>query len=206
MQDLFHTQQDHIQLPRGTGEKGELLLYPDWLGHQECNEMFACLAHELNWQTERLLIYGRMVLTPRLTAWYGDPSARYHYSGHDHLPQDWHPLLLKLKNRLSTFLQMPFNSVLANQYRDGHDCMGWHADDEPELGPAPCIASLSLGASRFFDIRSKHERTRKARLSLHSGSLLVMRGELQQHWQHQVPRQLRIRDRRINLTFRQVLT
>ncbi|MCO7223915.1 alpha-ketoglutarate-dependent dioxygenase AlkB [Pleionea sp. CnH1-48] len=185
-------------------QDGELCSYPQWLDAHQANAMFGELQSTLNWQQEVLTMYGREVTVPRLVAWYGDKDATYTYSGKMHQPLPWAQPLLQLRELLQTSLQQSFNSVLCNLYRHGKDSMGWHSDDEPELGDAPVIASLSLGQSRFFDVRNKRTGE-KHRIPLHSGQLIVMKGSFQQHWQHQVPKQLKIDQPRINLTFRHII-
>lgn len=172
----------------------------------------AALLYELEqsiaWRQEAIRLYGREVRQPRLTAWHGDPAATYRYSGLQLTPQPWTPALQKLRGHVETATGATFNSVLLNLYRYGQDSMGWHADDEPELGPAPVIASLSLGATRRFRLRPRDAReTPHAPLSLDlpSGSLLVMRGPTQQHWLHAVPKTARPTGARLNLTFRLIV-
>lgn len=142
---------------------------------------------------------------PRRCAWYGDAGARYGYSGLALEPLAWTPALARLRAALRATLGIRFNSVLANLYRDGHDRMGWHADDEAALGPAPVIASVSLGATRRFVLR---HRTRAdlpmGELHLEHGSLLVMAGSTQRCWKHALPAAARVAGARVNLTFRTV--
>lgn len=147
---------------------------------------------------------GRDVLVPRLVAFCGEPGMRYRYSGRDHEAAPWTPTLRAILDRLIATTGTRFHTVLCNHYRDGNDAMGRHADDEPELGPAPVIASVSLGAERRFDLR--HRSTRETvRTVLPSGSVLVMSGATQRHWVHAVPRQARVREARINLTYRTIV-
>ena len=158
---------------------------------------------QLSWQQYEISLFGRRVAQPRLSAWYGADEARYRYSGLQLDPLPWHPLLCDLKTRLEGRLQQDFNSVLANAYRDGRDSMGWHCDDEPELGWRPLVASISLGAERRFLVRKKGE-SRSAALWLECGSLLVMKRGCQEIYQHSVPKTQKPVDLRINLTFRQI--
>jgi len=139
---------------------------------------------------------------PRLLAWYGDPEARYRYSGLEHQPLPWTPLLAEIRTRVQEACGRPFNAVLLNYYRDGNDSMGWHSDDEPELGRDPLIASLNLGGTRRFDLRRKGTTRIGHSLELGDGSLLVMGGQTQHHWQHQVAKTRKPVAPRINLTFR----
>jgi alkylated DNA repair dioxygenase AlkB len=165
---------------------------------------FSCLQRQLDWHTETITIYGKQCVVPRLTAFYGDPGIRYRYSGTVHIAQAWHPLLADIRDRLLHLLDLSFNSVLANFYRDGNDYMGWHSDDEPELHSNPVIASVSLGAERPFYLRHKENSYDPYHISLPSGALLVMGHSTQRTWQHSLPRRLRIVGPRINLTFRNI--
>lgn len=166
---------------------------------------------EVKWRQDRLRMYGREVDVPRLNAWYGDPGVAYTYSGIAMDPLPWTPLLEDIRERVSATAAHGFNSVLINFYRDGNDSVAWHADDEPELGRKPVIASLSLGSERIFLMRHRNHRdrgVRDVRLPLPPGSLLIMAGETQANWLHQVPRMRGRNDPgpRINLTFRRILT
>ncbi len=188
------------------GKHGRVCFWPAFLSPARAGECFQILRRELAWKQEHYTVYGRRVAAPRLTAWYGDAGASYRYSGVDHQPLPWHPLLLDLKQLVEQHCGTPFNAVLANRYRDGRDSMGWHADDEPELGRDPVIASLSLGATRLFKLRPKGKKNREGLdIPLPAGSLLLMAGALQHHWQHSLPKTRRPVGERINLTFRQVL-
>lgn len=168
----------------------------------EADAILACLWKELEWRHQEITLFGRRVLQPRLTAWYGDPGAIYSYSGLQLEPLPWHPLLLALKSRLESFTCKSFNSVLANAYRDGSDSMGWHSDDEKELGSRPTIASLSFGEERRFLLREKGQRSKA--IVLQHGSLLVMKGDSQRRFQHSLPKTRRAAGLRINLTYRMV--
>jgi alkylated DNA repair dioxygenase AlkB len=164
------------------------------------------LVHEVAWRAESITLFGRRVLQPRLVAWYGDAGARYRYSGTDHDPLSWIPLLDQLRSRVAEAAGCPFNSVLCNLYRDGTDSMGYHADDERELGPMPVIASFSVGAERTMLFRHRRDRTVPTeRISLPSMSLLVMSGTTQQDWHHAIPKTKRPLGPRVNLTFRRIL-
>jgi alkylated DNA repair dioxygenase AlkB len=176
----------------------------DFIDPTEAEQWLRVLSNTLDWREEFLSIAGRTIPVPRLVAWHGDPGASYSYSGLRHDPVPWTPALLELRQRVETACGHGFNSVLGNLYRHGQDAVSWHADDEPELGFEPVIASLSLGAERRFEVR--HNRMRDIlKLPLNSGSLLLMRGAFQHHWQHRIPRQAGITAPRINLTFRFIL-
>jgi len=176
-----------------------------WLSADQADACFETLAEEIDWQRRSIRLFGKRVLQPRLICFQGDPGVEYRYSGDVHVASGWHPLVAELRNRLEAVGDDRFNSVLLNLYRDGDDCMGWHADDEPELGRNPVIASISLGGVRRFMLRDRTERTKRFELQPAHGSLILMRGALQHHWQHQVPRTRRPVGRRINLTFRRVV-
>nr|WP_295379382.1 alpha-ketoglutarate-dependent dioxygenase AlkB [Pseudoxanthomonas sp.] len=180
----------------------QLRLWPQWLEPEEADALFADLLAGVPWEVHRIRLFGREVDSPRLSCWMGDPEARYRYSGALFEPHSWHPSLKRVAERLRHTLGTPFNSVLANRYRNGRDAMGWHSDDEPELGDAPMIASISLGATRRFLL--KHRGRPKARLALDlpHGSLLLMAGQTQMHYRHALPRTARPVGERINLTFR----
>jgi len=170
---------------------------PGWL--PQANGAFAALQVAIAWEQHEITLFGRTVPTPRLTAWMGD--AAYRYSGIVNEPAPWPPLLVEIRDRLADELGVGFNSCLANLYRDGSDSMGWHSDDEPELGPRPTIASLSLGARRTFSLRHRGTRQRWS-YPLGEGDLLVMRDESQVGYAHAVPKTGRPVGPRMNLTFR----
>lgn len=181
---------------------------PGFLCPAEASGLLETLANGLEWRQQDVFLFGKRAPQPRLTAWCSDPGINYSYSGLRLESGAWHPALRQLRERLETDLGQAFNSVLANAYRDGQDSMGWHADNEPELGPEPLIASVSLGATRRFRVRPRPGRASDEQphsLELASGSLLVMRGQSQARWQHCVPKTKRPVGLRINLTFRQIL-
>ncbi len=180
----------------------ELHWHRAWLPRSEADALQRLLREEMPWEVHRIRMFGRQVDSPRLSCWMGDPAARYRYSGTEFVPHPWHRALLPLRERLAAFSGQSFNSVLLNRYRDGDDGMGWHSDNEPELGPAPTIASVSLGAERRFALRRRDDHARKAEVTLGHGDLLVMAGRTQQHYQHALPKSARPLAERINLTFR----
>ena len=180
----------------------ELALDPDWLPSDRAGALFSALRAEIPWEVHRIRLFGRELDSPRLSCWIGDPGAAYAYSGARFQPRPWPAALLPVRARLHAELGIDFNSVLANLYRDGRDSMGWHSDDESELGPRPVIASLSLGATRRFMLKPRGDPGDKLALDLPSGSLLLMRGDTQRHYRHALPRTARQVGPRINLTFR----
>lgn len=182
----------------------EVALWPAALAEDEATTLFDALRDCIAWQHEQVLIFGRWCQVPRLVAWYGDEGARYTYSGTQHEPLPWIPALEMIQQRITELTGRRFNSVLLNLYRHGRDGMGWHSDDEPELGPNPVIASVSLGAVRRFCLRHRSQKGQKLDIPLPHGSLLLMSGTTQHHWLHAVPKTARPVGQRINLTFRQV--
>ena len=183
--------------------KPDIVWLPDWLDPPTASDTLAALLDEITWQQDSMTTPAGKIPFPRLTAWQGDPGAVYVYSGIRNIPRPWTPTVLALKTQAESESKAPFNSVLINRYRTGMDSMGWHADNEPELGPQPVIASVSLGTTRTFDFR--HTKTRQTHtLQLTHGSLLIMQGRTQLEWAHRVPKEPEARGERINLTFRNV--
>ncbi|WP_445368314.1 alpha-ketoglutarate-dependent dioxygenase AlkB family protein [Methylomonas sp. BW4-1] len=184
---------------------GELYLLPAFYPTGIADSYLHSLLQNLAWQTEQIHIFGRWVPVPRLMAWYGDPGADYRYSGVDHQPLPWTSELQSIRSDVETVCQQSFNSVLANMYRDGRDSMGCHADNEKELGANPLIASLSFGETRL--LRFRHARSRTVLdIELRHGDLLIMAGELQHHWRHELPKTRQLKQARINLTFRRIVS
>ncbi len=179
-----------------------------WLTPGEADSLLTKLHDQIPWERHRLTMFGREREAPRLSCWIGDAGTSYVYSRTRFEPRAWPPSLLNLRERLERECAARFNSVLANLYRDGRDAMGWHSDDEPELGTQPIIASLSLGATRRFRFRRKLPRGVRAgagdtlELALSHGSLLLMAGDTQRVYRHDLPRAAAVTESRINLTFR----
>jgi len=190
----------HLPIPDAT-----LSLEKEWLAAAEADALFAALMATVPWETHRIRMFGREVDSPRLSCWIGDPGASYVYSRTRFEPRPWPPALLPVRDRVSEAAGVAMNSVLANLYRDGGDAMGWHSDDEPELGPRPVIASLSLGGTRRFVLKHRRDAAQRLALELPHGSLLLMSGDTQANWRHALPRTARPVAARINLTFRRIL-
>ena len=182
----------------------ELSMDPAWLPPARADALLSALRDGLDWEVHRIRMFGRWVDSPRLSSWIGDGDASYVYSGARFEPRPWHPALAELRRQLHTQIGVDFNSVLANRYRDGRDAMGWHSDDEPELGRQPVIASVSLGAARRFALKHRRDPQHKLSVDLAHGSLLLMRGDTQANYRHALPRTMRNVGDRINLTFRQI--
>lgn len=179
---------------------------PHWLSPAQADGLFEVLHAGIDWEVHQIRMFGRLVDSPRLSSWIGDPGAGYVYSGVRFEPRPWLPVLAALRGRVSAVAGEQFNSVLANLYRNGRDAMGWHSDDERELGSRPVIASVSLGAARRFALKHRRLPERKLALELPHGSLLLMSGETQSNYRHCLPRTARPIGPRINLTFRRILS
>ncbi len=184
-------------------ETGSLLVYRKWCANSQW--WMQTLVDELGWQQSRVKVYGREHPIPRLEAWCGARGIEYRYSGQALVATGWPEVLRPLVDAVCRETGEPFNAMLANWYRTGDDRMGWHADNEPELGVNPVVASLSLGANRDFRLRLNADHGQTIKVALGEGDLLIMAGALQHHWQHSVPKRARAEDR-ISLTFRTVKT
>jgi alkylated DNA repair dioxygenase AlkB len=177
--------------------------HPNWLNLDQSDQLFKNLSLKINWQTEEIKIFGKTQKVPRLISFCGDQNINYRYSGKNHQCTGWFKDLLPIKNRLLEE-GYDFNFVLLNYYRDGQDYMGWHSDDEKELGLNPMIASVSLGEERKFNFRLKKNHQIKYSINLESGSLLLMKENVQKNWQHSLPKTKKAYSPRINLTFRKI--
>ncbi len=186
-------------------EDAQIFYLAEFLEKEQADKLLKSLSHSLKWQQDEILMFGKSIPIPRLQAWYGDAEAHYRYSGLDLAPTSWTTELEQLRTQLQHLSGQPFNAVLANLYRDGQDSVGWHSDNEPELGPEPIIASVSLGAERRFCLRHKKHKTRQFNIKLPHGSLLLMAAGTQQHWVHALPKQKTISAARINLSFRNII-
>jgi alkylated DNA repair dioxygenase AlkB len=194
-----------IGLQRIDLANAELGFDPAWLTCSEADGLFDALSTGIAWEVHRIRMFGREIDAPRLSCWIGDPGAAYVYSRTRYEPNAWPAALRPVRERLRETLGFEFNSVLANRYRDGRDAMGWHSDDEPELGSQPVIASVSLGATRRFALKPRAGGGSRLALDLPHGSLMVMSGETQIHYRHALPRTARMVGERINLTFRRIM-
>ncbi len=182
--------------------QGDASYHPHFFSNHESNELLQLLIQEIQWKQEPITIFGKQIMQPRLTAWYGDETKPYSYSGITMHPHSFTPALIHIKQKLDAFANCQFTSALLNQYRNGNDSMGWHRDNEKELGPEPIIASVSFGATRKFQFRNYLNKNDKLSLPLTHGSLLLMRGTTNHFWEHQIPKTKQPIDIRINLTFR----
>ena len=183
----------------------DLLFYPDWLPVELANSLMKAALENIAWECHRIKIFGREVDSPRLSCWIGDAGASYVYSQTRFEPNAWLPELQVTRQRLQNEFECQFNSVLANRYRNGQDSMGWHSDDEHELGKQPVIASISLGATRRFSFKAKTAGAKAAHIELPHGSLLLMRGDTQKNYRHALAKTSKPVGERINLTYRNIL-
>jgi alkylated DNA repair dioxygenase AlkB len=158
------------------------------------------------WEQKLVKMWDKELLTPRLTAWYGDPGTDYSFTGTKLNPMPWTPELLEIKARVEPLAGIRFNSVLLNYYRDGNDSVAWHSDKENILGKRPVIASVSFGQVRSFDIRNKQCHDEKYSVKLEHGSFLLMKAGLQEAFEHRIAKSTKPMEPRVNLTFRVVLT
>ena len=197
--DIFNTnnhQNEYVNILNG-----KYLYFSSFFEQKESNSFLRSLMKEIIWKQEKMNIYGKSVKFPRLTAWYGDETRSYKFSGITLYPNKWTPLIINIKEKVESQIGTKFNSVLLNLYRNGSDSISWHSDAEPELGKNPLIASVSFGEKRLFQLKHNISKEKKE-IELLNGSLLVMKGELQHYWKHQVPKLKSCNQARVNLTFR----
>jgi alkylated DNA repair dioxygenase AlkB len=197
MADNTQTNAEVLTMP-----DAEVTLYRGFFTPTESDTLFQELSNQINWKQESAVFPGGKVPLPRLTAWYSDEGKSYSYSGITVHPNSWTPTLLAIKERVESAAGVQFNSVLLNFYRNEQDSVGWHSDDEPELGTNPVIASVSFGAERAFQFKHKQDTELRQSVELSHGSLLLMAGPTQHHWKHQIPKTKKPHGPRINLTFR----
>jgi alkylated DNA repair dioxygenase AlkB len=184
-------------------ENAQVEYYPNWLSHKHAKHLMDYFVKQLKWQQPKITLYGQERLIPRLQAWYGDPDSQYEYSKLLMQPLAWDPRLAKMKQACEQKCNARFNSVLANYYRNGNDSMGMHADNEPELGTEAIIASVSLGQTRRFTFKNINTKA-TYKIGLEHGSLLIMKGDTQQYWQHGMNKSRTQTGPRLNFTFRYV--
>jgi alkylated DNA repair dioxygenase AlkB len=181
----------------------ELVLYEHFFTKEDADRLYKIILGTTNWQQDNITVYGKTHLTPRLTAWYGDTKKPYTYSGTKMEPHPWTPELLYIKEKIESKTGITFTSVLLNLYRNGQDSVGWHRDNEPELGNNPPIGSVSFGETRPFRIRHKFRKNiNPVEIPLTHGSFLLMAGPMQHFWEHSIPKTAKQISPRINLTFR----
>lgn len=184
--------------------EAEIFYYPNFYAAEKSNRLFATLLKETEWQEDDITIFGKTYKQPRLTALYGDKEKQYKYSNIVMFPKKFSKTILDIKDDIEKECPKAFTSVLLNLYRDGSDSNGWHSDNEKELGNLPFIASLSLGAKRMFQLKHITDASQRFKIELANGSLLLMGGETQKNYKHQLPKTKRPLTQRINLTFRTI--
>lgn len=179
--------------------------YPALFDEKESERLMRIFIDQSPWQQKVVTMYEKEVVTPRLTAWYADAQTYDYTSLRRSSPNLWTPELLMIKQKVEPIAGVIFNSVLLNYYRNGNDSVAWHSDNEKALGQYPVIASVSFGQVRSFDIRNKSDHREKYAIKLESGSLMIMKGDLQQNWDHRIAKSSRSMNERVNLTFRIVI-
>jgi alkylated DNA repair dioxygenase AlkB len=190
----------HLNLPQS-----DIIYIDDFFSLEESQDIFVELLNNLPWQQDDIKVFGKTYKQPRLTALFANNKKTYSYSNITMSPHEFSKTIKRVKDKVEAFSGTEFTACLANLYRDGNDSNGWHADNEKELGRNPIIASVSFGESRFFHLKHRKDKKLKKKLSLSSGSLLLMKGETQHHYVHQVAKTKRIIGPRINLTFRIII-
>ena len=198
--DLFSKEKQHFKLPNA-----ELIYIPQFYSTEKSNLYFKIIETETNWQHDDITVFGKTYKQPRLTALYGESDQSYSYSNIVMHPEPFTNTLKEIKDNVASISNFNFNTLLINLYRDGNDSNGWHADNEKELGEKPIIASLSFGEERPFHFKHRTIKTQRHKLILEHGSLLIMKGEMQQYWLHQIAKTKKQIKPRINLTFRKLI-
>ena len=184
---------------------GKVKLIENFFAKNEADEYFNQIREQLNWREEKIRLFSKRIICPRLIDFYGDEGVFYNYSGNHHIAHGWSNLLIPIKDKLECHIGLQFNFVLCNYYRNGHDYIGWHDDNEMDLGKNPVIASISFGAERKFQFRHKKTKKLKVSCSLKPGSLVIMYGQTQEYWKHRLPKCIKCHEARINLTFRKIV-
>ncbi|SFN34273.1 alpha-ketoglutarate-dependent dioxygenase AlkB family protein [Salegentibacter flavus] len=185
-------------------KNAQLRYVPDFFNSEEANFYFERLQQEIPWKQDKIKLFGKEHFQPRLSSFFAEQDVNYAYSGLELKPKDFSEEILQIKKSVEKFSRLTFNSCLANLYRDGQDSMGWHSDNEKELGENPVIASVSYGAERIFHLKNKIDKNLKEKISLAHGSLLLMEGATQHNWKHQLPKTKKNIGPRLNLTFRKI--
>jgi len=197
MNSLFPSEKIAFDLPNASLE-----YYPNFFDANQSKLLFEKLLNEIPWQQDEIMTFGKTHPQPRLTALFGNEGKQYAYSNIVMQPHSWNPLLMFIKSEIEAVCNENFTTVLLNLYRNGKDSNGWHADNEKELGRNPVIASVSFGAERIFHLQHNSITEAKQKITLQNGSLLIMKGETQHYWKHQIPKTAKEIGPRINLTFR----
>jgi alkylated DNA repair dioxygenase AlkB len=192
------------KFPYIINKEGAAIYYGKVLSEELLVQYFSELLNKIEWKNEVVVMFGKEIITKRKVAFYSDPNIEYHYSQKTKKGLPWIPILQSIKSTAEYYTNTHYNACLLNLYHDGNEAMGWHADNEFEIMPNSSIASISLGAERKFSFKNRITNETSS-LILENGSLLEMKGELQKHWLHCLPKSTKINTPRINLTFRQML-
>ncbi len=207
--DLFHQNLDsslELTTTKFDLPDADIILFDEFFTKTESEKLYKNLIEKINWQQYTIKMFGKILNQPRLTAFYGEENKPYAYSGLKLTPNPWTEDLLFIKSRITKTAQINFSSVLLNYYRNGQDSMGWHSDDEKELGQNPVIGSISFGETRLFQLRHLTRKDlKKVDIKLTNGSFLLMKGPTQHYWEHQIPKTSKHLTPRINLTFRTIV-
>ena len=183
----------------------KLRYYESFFNKKEAGNYFIEILNTTTWKQDKIKVYGKTYMQPRLTALYANNALPYSYSGIKMHPEKMTHILSEIQNRIHKVSNNIFTTVLINQYRNGNDSNGWHADNEKELGKNPIIASVSFGSDRFFHLKHREQKELRFKILLKSGSLFFMEGETQTHWLHQIAKTSQPVGTRINLTFRKII-
>ncbi|WP_461451863.1 alpha-ketoglutarate-dependent dioxygenase AlkB family protein [Mucilaginibacter sp.] len=195
--NFFGDEKQVVNVPK------ELVDYvPSIFSEEESNFYLQKFINEMPWQQKSVLMYGKEVITPRLTVWYGDPDADYSIFGTGSKPLYWTDELLTIKAKIEPLAGVKFDSVLLNYYRDGNDSVSWHSDNDGIPGRNRIVGSVSFGQERNFDIRKKDDHNIKYSVMLENGSYLLMKEGFQENWQHRIAKSNKPMKPRVNLTFR----
>ena len=181
MDSLFKTEKITFDLPNS-----EIEYFPNFYNLEQADKLYKKLHDEIPWQQDDIKVYGKIHPQPRLTSLFGNEGKPYSYSNIVMKPHAWNELLIPIKEKIELACNEKFTTVLLNLYRNGRDSNGWHADNEKELGKNPVIASLSFGEERSFHLQYNLDKSIKQKIVLQHGSLLIMKGETQHYWKHQI--------------------
>jgi alkylated DNA repair dioxygenase AlkB len=175
---------------------------PDFFEKSESHQFLEKFTTGLPWEQTTRIMYGKKVVTPRLTLWFGDPSANYSLTSTPAYPLPWTTELMIIKSKVSALAGVSFNTVLLNLYRDGKDSVAWHSDNDGIPGRNKIVASVSFGQQRIFEFRNRQDHRVKYSMLLENGSYLLMKGDFQDEWEHRIPKSSKVLQPRVNLTFR----
>jgi len=186
-------------------QDGIALYYEKIVKDDELKQLYESLLNNIHWENERVIMFGKEIITKRKVAFFSDPSISYRYASKTKIGLPWNSTLFTIKNWVESITKESYNACLLNLYHNGEESMGWHSDNEKEIITGSSIASLSLGANRKFSFKHKVSKETVS-IELEDGSLLEMKGSVQTHWWHALLKSKKVTDGRINLTFRQMHT